>query len=406
MSEIFKSVLYPRTNRDKRDLTFIGYDEAKKAHDFHASFDVYKETPLVQLSNLASALGVKDIFVKDESYRFGLNAFKVLGGSYAMGRYIAQQLGEDITNLTADKMISAEVKEKLGDVTFVSATDGNHGRGVAWTANRLQQHSVIYMPKGSAQERLENIRAEGSEASITDMNYDEAVRLADKMAKEKGWVVVQDTAWEGYEDIPTWIMQGYTTLAFEIVHQLEAMKEERPTHIFLQAGVGSLSGAICGFFADYYKDNQPKIVIVEPNKADCIYRTAEANDGELHFVTGDMNTIMAGLACGEPSTIGWSVLKDYADGFISCPDYTAADGMRIMAAPLANDKKIVSGESGAATLGCVANILTQTELAKMKAELELDENSRILCISTEGDTDKANYRDVVWNGKYSRYEER
>lgn len=406
MKETFKSVLYPRTNRDKRDLSFIGYDEAKKAHDFHASFDVYKETPLVSLSNLAKALGVKDIFVKDESYRFGLNAFKVLGGSYAMGRYIAQQLHEDITSLSADKLVSKEVKDQLGEVTFVSATDGNHGRGVAWTANRLQQHSVIYMPKGSAQERLANIQAEGSVASITDMNYDEAVRLADKMAKEKGWVVVQDTAWDGYEDIPTWIMQGYTTLGFEIVHQLAKMKEERPTHIFLQAGVGSLSGAICGFFADYYKEDQPMIVIVEPNKADCIYRTAEANDGELHFVTGDMDTIMAGLACGEPSTIGWSVLKGYADGFISCPDYTAADGMRMMASPLGDDKKIVSGESGAATLGCIANILTQADLADMKTKFGLNEHSRILCISTEGDTDKKNYKDIVWNGKYSRYEGR
>ena len=210
--ENFKIVTYPRQAVPATDLSAFSADEARKAHDFHASFDVYQETPLTALPNLAKTLGVASIHVKDESYRFGLNAFKVLGGSYALGRYIAQKLGEDISDLPAGRILSDEVKEKLGDVTFVTATDGNHGRGVAWTANRLGQHSVVYMPKGSAAERLANIRAEGADASITDMNYDEAVRLANSQAQEKGWVMVQDTAWEGYTDIPLWIMQGYTTM--------------------------------------------------------------------------------------------------------------------------------------------------------------------------------------------------
>ena len=405
MKEVFKSVFYPRNNNEKFNIDFLNFEEAEKAQKFHESFPVYSKTPLVELKNLAKAIGVKDIYVKDESYRFGLNAFKVLGGSYAIGRLIADKIGEDIKDLSAEKMVSKEVKDKTGDMVFVTATDGNHGRGVAWTANQLKQKSVVYMPKGSAIERLNNILAEGAEASITDMNYDEAVRLADKNAKEKGWIVVQDTAWEGYEDIPTWIMQGYMTLAYEIVKQIEENKAEAPTHIFLQAGVGSLAGAICGFFANYYKDNQPKIVVIEPNKADCIYRTAEANDGKLHFVTGDLNTIMAGLACGEPNSIGWNVLKDYADGFISCPDYVAADGMRVMASPLKGDDQVVSGESGAATLGCIYNVLTDKSLVDLKNKLELDENSRLLFISTEGDTDRENYIDVVWNGKSSRFEE-
>ncbi|HCL02268.1 MAG TPA: diaminopropionate ammonia-lyase [Lachnoclostridium phytofermentans] len=404
MKETFKSVFYPRNNNEKSNIDFLNFEEAGKAQAFHESFPVYSETPLAELKNLAKEIGVKNIHVKDESYRFGLNAFKVLGGSYAIGRLIADKIGEDIKNLTATKMISKEVKDKTGDMVFVTATDGNHGRGVAWTANQLNQKSVVYMPKGSAIERLNNILAEGSEASIMDMNYDEAVRLADKNAKEKGWIVIQDTAWEGYEDIPTWIMQGYMTLGFEIVKQLEETKAEAPTHIFLQAGVGSLAGAVCGFFANYYKGNQPKIVVVEPNKADCIYRTAEANDGKLHFVTGDLNTIMAGLACGEPNSIGWNVLKDYADAFISCPDYVAADGMRVMASPLDGDTKVISGESGAATLGCVYNILTDDSLVDLKGKLGLNEDSRLLFISTEGDTDKQNYRNVVWNGKDTRYD--
>ena len=383
-------------HRPAADLKDFSVAEAKKAHDFHAGFAQYSQTPLTSLPGLAKALGVESIQVKDESYRFGLNAFKVLGGSYALGRYIAKTLGENIENLPANRILSDEVREKLGQLTFVTATDGNHGRGVAWTANQLGQKSVVYMPKGSAQERLDNIRAEGADASITDMNYDDTVRLADKHAREYGWVMVQDTAWEGYTDIPLWIMQGYTTMGYEMMSQLE----ERPTHLFLQAGVGSMAGAMAGFFAGLYGENRPKIIIVEPNRADCLFRTAKANDGTLHSVTGDMNTIMAGLACGEPCSIGWKVLESVADGFLSVPESVAADGMRILASPCRGDSPIVSGESGAAAFGAAANILLDQELADMKQQLGLDAHSRLLFISTEGDTDRENYRNVVWRGKY------
>lgn len=213
--------------------------------------------------------------------------------------------------------------------------------------------------------------------------------------------MVQDTSWDGYEDIPGWIMEGYTTMAYEASKQL---KKEKPTHIFLQAGVGAMSGGITGFFADMYKDDKrPIITIVEPNKADCIYKTAKANDGEIHFVTGDMDTIMAGLACGEPCTIGWNVLKDHADNFISMPDYVAAKGMRILGNPLGDDKRVISGESGAATLGAVVEIMTNPELKEIKETLKLDENSKILLFSTEGDTDRENYLATVWDGKYPSY---
>ena len=381
-------------HRPAADLKDFSVAEAKKAHDFHAGFAQYSQTPLTSLPGLAKALGVESIQVKDESYRFGLNAFKVLGGSYALGRYIAKTLGENIENLPANRILSDEVREKLGQLTFVTATDGNHGRGVAWTANQLGQKSVVYMPKGSAQERLDNIRAEGADASITDMNYDDAVRLADKHAREYGWVMVQDTAWEGYTDIPLWIMQGYTTVGYEMMSQLE----ERPTHLFLQAGVGSMAGAMAGFFAGLYGENRPKIIIVEPNRADCLFRTAKANDGTLHSVTGDMNTIMAGLACGEPCSIGWKVLESVADGFLSVPESVAADGMRILASPCRGDSPIVSGESGAAAFGAAANILLDQELTDMKQQLGLDAHSRLLFISTEGDTDRENYRRIVWDG--------
>lgn len=398
MREEFKVVQYERKAGPKFNLNFLNLESAKKVRSFHASFPVYRETPLVELKNTAKAIGLGSIYVKDESYRFGLNAFKVLGGSYAIGNYLAKRLGKSITEMPYDKLISKEVRKELGDITFVTATDGNHGRGVAWTAKQLQQKSVVYMPKGSAEERLMNIRAEGADASITDLNYDEAVRLANTQADQKGWVMVQDTAWEGYEDIPGWIMQGYGTMGYEAYTQLP----EKPTHIFLQAGVGSMAGAVAGFFAAAYGEDRPIITIVEPNKADCIFRTAEAADGTLHFVTGDMDTIMAGLACGEPCSIGWNVLRDYADNFISCPDYTAAQGMRLLGNPEAGDTKVISGESGASAFGCVAEIMRDPSLAELRTKLKLDENSRVLFFSTEGDTDKENYKSIVWDGAYPR----
>lgn len=398
MREEFKVVQYERKAGPKFNLNFLNLESAKKVRSFHASFPVYRETPLVELKNTAKAIGLGSIYVKDESYRFGLNAFKVLGGSYAIGNYLAKRLGKSITEMPFDKLISDEVRKELGDITFVTATDGNHGRGVAWTAKQLQQKSVVYMPKGSAEERLKNIRAEGADASITDLNYDEAVRLANTQADQKGWVMVQDTAWEGYEDIPGWIMQGYGTMGYEAYTQLP----EKPTHIFLQAGVGSMAGAVAGFFAAAYGEDRPIITIVEPNKADCIFRTAEAADGTLHFVTGDMDTIMAGLACGEPCSIGWNVLRDYADNFISCPDYAAAQGMRLLGNPEAGDTKVISGESGASAFGCVAEIMRDPALAELRKKLKLDENSRVLFFSTEGDTDKENYKSIVWDGAYPR----
>lgn len=401
MKEAFKMVHLDHTGKKQLSSTErFGAEHAKKALAYHSSFPEYQETPLAELKNLAGYLGIKDIYVKDESYRFGLNAFKVLGGSYCIGNYIADRLGKDISELPYEKLVSPEVQEEIGQLTFVTATDGNHGRGIAWTANRLGQKSVVFMPKGSAEERLHNIQALGADASITDMNYDDAVRHANACAEKHGWVMVQDTAWEGYEKIPGWIMEGYTTMALEAVRQLE---KEKPTHIFLQAGVGAMAGAITGFFSDYYKEERPVITIVEPNKADCIYRSAKANDGKPHFVTGDMNTIMAGLACGEPCTIGWDVLKDHADYFVSMPDYVAAKGMRILGSPLKDDQRVISGESGAATLGFVAEVMTNPALNEMREALKLDENSGILCISTEGDTDQENYRNVLWDGLHPSF---
>lgn len=395
---LWKLNTLPKTDKEGC-IEFLSKDEVSRAKNFHESFPEYDKTPLVELDNLAKKIGLKGIYLKDESYRFGLNAFKVLGGSFAMGRYLADKLGEDIKDLPYERLTSDEVREKLGDITFVTATDGNHGRGVAWTANRLKQKSVVYMPKGSSLQRLNNIKAEGADASITDLNYDDAVRLAAKYADEHNGLMVQDTAWEGYEKIPAWIMQGYGTMALEALDQLNAIKVIKPTHIFVQAGVGSLAGAVQGFFASEFGDECPKTIIVESNLADCFYKSAIADDGEARFVGGDMQTIMAGLACGEPNTIGWEVLKNHSTAFVSCPDWVSAKGMRILGNPLKGDEKVTSGESGAVTTGLLYEIMTNEDYKDLKDALELDENSRVLLFSTEGDTDPEKYREIVWNSE-------
>ena len=392
----FRLVKREHVNTEKASLEGYTLEKAREVRRFHESFPMYAPTPLAQLPNTAKALGVGDIYVKDESYRFGLNAFKVLGGSYAMGNILAERLGRPLAETGFDVLTSGETREALGDITFITATDGNHGRGVAWTAATLGQKSVVHMPRGSAPERLHNIQAAGGNADIIAGNYDDAVRLSRKEAAENGWVVVQDTSWPGYEQIPGWIMQGYCTMGLEACEQLP----QKPTHIFLQAGVGSMAAAIAALFADIYGEDRPKVILVEPNAADCFYRTAEADDGNMHIVTGDMQTIMAGLACGEPCSLAWDLLKDYADYFLAFPDWAAAKGMRILGNPMPGDTRVTSGESGASAFGAMAAILTEPELTHIKQALGLDENSRILFFSTEGDTDKENYRRIVWEGKF------
>ena len=373
---------------------------AERVLSFHRSFPEYRETPLRSLPHLAEALGTGAIYVKDESFRFGLNAFKVLGGSYAIGRCLAQKLGTGLEDLPYEVLTGRKVREALGPLTFVTATDGNHGRGVARTASRLGQDCVVYLPKGTARERLDSIRSLGARAYLTDLTYDDAVRKAREDGDRYGWIQIQDTSWEGYEEIPGWIMEGYTTMADEAAGQLQG---QRPTHIFLQAGVGAMAGSLTAYFSSLYgEEDRPVITIVEPDKADCLYRTALADDGRLHCAEGDMTTIMAGLCCGEPCPLGWEILKDHADHFVSIPDYAAAQGMRILACPLPGDPGIISGESGAAGLGLVTELFRNPGLSDLKDRIGLNEASRILCFSTEGATDREGYRRIVWDGFLSR----
>ncbi len=401
MKDTIKWAANRMPSSDDRQLSVMSTENVAKARAFHRSFPQYSITPLAKLDGMAKNLGLGGVYVKDESYRFGLNAFKVLGGSFAMGRYIAQQMGRDVGEMTYEYLTSPAFREEFGQATFFTATDGNHGRGVAWAANKLGQKAVVHMPKGSSQSRFDNIAKEGAQVTIEEVNYDDCVRIAAAEAAEtEHGVVVQDTAWEGYEEIPAWIMQGYGTMANEAADQLRQVSVNRPTHVFVQAGVGSLAGAVVGYFTNLFPNDPPKFVVMEARAADCLYQGAVAGDGDPRIVGGDLQTIMAGLACGEPNIISWDILRNHVSAFVSCPDWVSARGMRMLGAPVKGDPRVISGESGAVGMGLLSTIMQDEAYKDLREYLELDQSSQVLMFSTEGDTDPDKYKEIVWDGQY------
>ena len=387
-------VKFIRNTMDKTSDPYeklLSEEEACKAVSYHKSFPEYAKTPLVHLDKLAERLGLGSLWVKDESYRFGLNAFKVLGSSYAVGNIYSEK--EGLKEPSFESLSSEKGREYFSGLTLYTATDGNHGRGLAWTANRLGAKCVVRMPKGTCQERLLNIRKLGAEVTIEDKTYDECVAMAhEECSKDKNGIFVQDTALPGYEKIPVWIMQGYLTMCKEAADELT----EAPTHIFIQAGVGSLAGAVAGYFTQRYEG--VKVTVMEPFGAPCHFKSAE--NKRITKTEGDLVTIMAGLACGEPNPISWDILTNHAFGFAVCSDDTSALGMRILSSPLRGDERVICGESAGIGTGLIYKLMTDESLKPLKEELELSEKSRVLLISTEGDTSKEGYEEIVWQGKY------
>jgi diaminopropionate ammonia-lyase len=369
---------------------FADHKIANHVSQFHHKLPNYAPTPLVNLSKLANHLKIKHLLVKDESQRFDLNAFKVLGASYAIAKYIVKLLGLAESELAFDKIIAN--KAKYENVTFVTATDGNHGRAVAWVTKLFGCKSVVYMPKGSSKARLEAIGGFGAKAYITELNYDDTVIYAQQQAQGNGWVLLQDTSWEGYEEVPRHIMQGYFTLVTECFSQ---EKDLWPTHVFLQAGVGSFAAAIVAYMSNFTDRSVPKFIIVEPKGAPCLYESIRHNTGEPLRIEGDLPTIMAGLACGEPSQIGWQILKYSALAFLTCSDDIARRGMRVLGNPMKGDQPIISGESGAVTLGALFEVLSNKIFQGIKEDLNLNSDSVVLVFSTEGDTDPEVYQEIL-----------
>lgn len=350
--------------------------QESKSLQFHSSLKNYAPTPLVQLKGLAANLGVNNIFLKDESHRFGLNAFKGLGASYAIFKIL----------------------EKDPDVkTFCTATDGNHGRAVAWAARLFNKKAVVFVPKETTTARIEAIRNEGATVEQLSLNYDHTCKYAAQQSRELNWKLVQDTAWEGYEEIPGFIKAGYITHFKELESSIHSLSEANVDVVFLQAGVGSWPAAAAWYYHTRYGENCPKLVLVEPGKSSGLLESFRR--GRRCEPTGELDSIMAGLNCGIPSLSAWEILKNTVDAAMEIEDSFAEEAMRKIFNPTQGDPVVVGGESGVGGLAGLIALTTDSRFSELNKALEISPESKILVYNTEGDTDPINFRKIVKNKK-------
>ncbi|AZI42614.1 diaminopropionate ammonia-lyase [Deinococcus psychrotolerans] len=346
--------------------------------DFHRKLPLYAPTPLVSAPYVAAVLGVRQVWVKDESSRLGLPAYKILGAAWATYKELETRFGPFQPWETL-----SELRGQLPPVTLVAATDGNHGRAVARMAHWLELGAQILVPSDMAAARQNAIRSEGADVEVVDGSYDQAVSAAAKLADDTH-LVISDTAWEGYQRVPAWVIAGYGTIFGEIDQQLAALGAGQPSAVAAQMGVGSLAAAV---IQHYRAAESTHVLGVEPTQADCVLRSLEA--GQLTEVAGPHRSIMAGLNCGNTSPLAWPLLQGGLSASVAVPDARAEDAMRLLAA-----SGVVSGESGAAGLAGFLELLSGRHPAAAAA-LSLTQDSSLLIISTEGATDPETYRRIV-----------
>ena len=346
-------------------------------------------TPLWNLPGLAASLQVGQISIKDESVRSPLGSFKALGAPIALVRLILRLWPEH--RLDARGLITGQYRDLLTHSTVISATDGNHGKALAAAAQTVGCRCVIVLHAHVSVEREQAIAAYGAEIVRIKGNYDESVEEAARLADSNGWHVVSDTSYEGYEDIPRDVMQGYGAIAAEIIEQTGS-ETDKPafTHVFLQGGVGGLAAGIASYLWEFHGEHRPRFIVVEPQQADCLYQSAQL--GHAARATGSVDSLMAGLACGEASPLAWKILQPCIDDFLTISDNDAVEAMRVLAAGNEQDVPVVSGESGAAGLAGLIVLLKDPHLAQA---VGLDSHSRVLLVSTEGATAPAVYRELV-----------
>ncbi|MFT6327846.1 MAG: diaminopropionate ammonia-lyase [Crocinitomicaceae bacterium] len=352
------------------------------------TWPAYAITPLHSLSEMAADAGLAAIWYKDESERFGLKSFKALGGAYAVAcqlqNLLEQRLGK---RPSISDLLEGRLKKDVAEIVVTCATDGNHGRSVAWGAQMFGCGCIIYIHRDVSEGRKVAIEAFDAEVIRIRGNYDESVRQAGEDAKAYGRIIVSDTSYEGYMEVPKDVALGYTVMLSETVKQLDG---EIPTHVFLQGGVGGLASAVAGYFWDLWGDHRPRFIVVEPEQANCLQLSAKA--GKPVVVKGDLDTLMAGLACGEVSLLAWQILSNGADDFMTLSEDAIADTMGLLAKGYKSDPVIEAGESAVPGLAAAINACGQDSFAKA---LNLNAKSKILVIGTEGATDPELYQQLV-----------
>ncbi|MBL8353949.1 MAG: diaminopropionate ammonia-lyase [Delftia acidovorans] len=352
-------------------------------------------TPLWPLPDLARAMGVARVELKDESTRAHMGSFKALGAPIALIRLIQRRWPG--AAFTADALFAGHHAAQLSEFTVVSATDGNHGRSLAAAAHDIGCHCVIVLHKNVSLEREQAIASHGARIVRIEGNYDASVEEAARLAGANGWQVVSDTSYEGYEEIPRDVMQGYGTIVDEILEQRPAASDAPCpyTHVFLQGGVGGLAAGIASYFCEQYGARRPAFIVVEPRQADCLCQSALA--GQAAQASGSVDSVMAGLACGETSPLAWRFLQPAVDFFLAIEDGEAVSAMRRLAQvqDANGDVPVVSGESGAAGLAGLIHLASDPAL---RARTRLDAQASVLLISTEGATAPGVYRELVGKG--------
>lgn len=347
-----------------------------------SSWPGYRATPLRRLDFLEHRLGIERIEYKDESERFGLGSFKALGGAYAVLRYVARQIGiRTGSSASIAEVRSGNFSSVVSELTVVTATDGNHGRSVAWGAKMAGCRCRIYIHAGVSSERAQAMSEFGAEIVRIPGNYDESVRLAQSDASKNGWQVISDTSYDGYMDIPCDVMAGYSLMVSECLEQME----HPPTHVLVQAGVGGLAASVCAALWQALGERRPKLITVESDMADCVIRSLR--NGKPTPVHIETETVMAGLSCGEISLIAWEILSRGAMGACTLPDDAVAAFMRLMA-----DHGIEAGECavpGVIALSAIAQDST------LRSAFELDAGSRVLVFGCEGATDREVYQRMI-----------
>jgi diaminopropionate ammonia-lyase len=373
-----------------RQRKVLNHEALEAARREISSWPGYQPSPMVSLAGLAAAAGVDAIWYKDESQRFGLGSFKALGGAYAVLRLLIAEIEKRTGRggVTSRDLVAGSYREITRDITVTCATDGNHGRSVAWGAQTFGCKCVIYIHATVSEARKRAIAAFGATVVRTRGNYDDSVREAAEAAAKHGRFVVSDTSYEGYMDVPRDVMQGYALMVDEALQQLP--EGTRPTHVFVQGGVGGLAAAVCGHFWERWGAERPRFVVVEPDKAACLFESARL--GRPTVVLGELDTIMAGLACGEVSLLAWEILEEGADDFLTVPDEAAIECMRLLARGAGADIPVVAGESAVAGLAGLLLALDHPDTARA---LGLSTVSRALLIGSEGDTDPEFYRKTV-----------
>ena len=357
------------TNYDfvrKQILSVCGEDNVDDALNLISNWENYNSTPLLELNKLSKKLNLNNIFYKDESKRFHLKSFKALGGAYAVEK----------------------VTKGNKSVTVATATAGNHGRSVSWGAQRLGLNCKIFISEFVSDARAEVMRNLGADVIRVKGNYEASLIECINQSQKYGWQIIQDVAWKGYEEVPKLTMAGYSVMIKEISDQTD----QYITHVFLQAGVGGMaSGSIAGI-AKYFK-RIPKIIIVEPEAADCVLKSVEA--GVMKKIDIKKESIMGGMSCGEVSLVPWRILKNSVNNCISISDENIAKTVAMLEKKHLSDEKIIGGEC--ATPG-VISLIAACEDEYIKKDLELDKNSNVLLMGCEGDADQDLYKKLLNEG--------